>query len=40
MIIEGFFFSFSFKPNVVTLHLNHLVKTVQMRGHNDVFMLN
>ena len=25
---------FSFKLNVVTPHLNHLIGTVQMRGHN------
>ena len=35
MIIEDIFFSyFSFKPYVVTPHLNRLDETVQMRGHN------
>ena len=28
---------FSSKPYVVTLHVNHLVKAVQMRGHNIWF---
>ena len=28
---------FSLKPCVVTPHLNHLVETVQMRGHNICF---
>ena len=40
MIIEGFFFFFcyfSLKPYVVTPHLNRLVETVQIRGHNIGF---
>ena len=34
MITEGIFSYFSLKPYVVTPHLNRLVETVQMRGHN------
>ena len=34
MIIEGYFSYFSLKLYVVTPHLNRLVETVQMRGHN------
>ena len=37
MIIKDNFFYFSSKPYVVTAHLNHLVETVQMRGHNIGF---
>ena len=37
MIIEDNFSYFSLKLYVVTPHLNHLVKTVQMRGHNICF---
>ena len=37
MIIEDNFSYFSLKPYVVTPHLNHLDKTVQMRGHNICF---
>ena len=32
--------NFSSKQYVVTPHLNHLVKTVQMRAHNICFMQN
>ena len=32
-----FFSYFSSKPYVVTPHLNRLVETVQMRGHNICF---
>ena len=41
MIIEGYnsFSYFSFKPYVVTPHLNHLMKTFQMRDHN-LFLCN
>ena len=35
-MIDNFFY-FSSKPYVVTPHLNRLVKTVQMRGHNICF---
>ena len=34
MTTEGCFSYFSLKPYVVTPHLNSLLKTVQMRGHN------
>ena len=34
MIMEGYFFYFSFKPYIVTPQLNRLVETVQTRGHN------
>ena len=34
MIINDNFSYFSLKPYVVTHHLNRLVETVQMRGHN------
>ena len=34
MIIEGYFSSLSLKLYVVTLLLNRLVKTIQVRGHN------
>ena len=34
MIIQVNFSYFSMKPYVVTPHLNHLVETVQIRGHN------
>ena len=37
MITERYFLYFSFKPYVVTPHLNHLIETVQMRGHNIRF---
>ena len=37
MIIRDKFSYFSFKPYVVILYLNHLVKTVQIRGHNIWF---
>ena len=37
MIIEGYFFYFSLKPYDVTPHLNRLIETVQMRGHNICF---
>ena len=35
MIMEGYYFSL--KPYVVTPHLNRLIETVQMRGHNKCF---
>ena len=34
LIIQDKFSYFSLKPYVVTPHLNHLVQTVKMRGHN------
>ena len=37
MIIKDNFFYFSSKPYVVTPHLNRLIETVQMRGHNVCF---
>ena len=37
MIIEDDFSYFTLKPNVVTPLMNHLVETVQMRGHNIGF---
>ena len=37
MIIFSYFSS---KPYVVTPHLNRLIKTVQMRGHNICLMQN
>ena len=37
MIAEGLFSYISFKPYVVTLHLNRLNETVQMRVHNIGF---
>ena len=37
MIIEGYFFLFLIETYVVTPHLNRLVETVQMRGHNIYF---
>ena len=37
LIIEGYFSYFLLKPYVVTPHLNRLVETVQMRGHNICF---
>ena len=37
MIIRDNFSYFSFKPYVVTPHLNRLVETVQMRGLNICF---
>ena len=37
MIIRDNFSYCSSKPYVVTLHLNRLVETVQMRGHNICF---
>ena len=37
MIIEEQFSYFSLKPYVVTPHLNRLVETVQIRGHNICF---
>ena len=37
MITKGYFSYFSLKPYVVTPHLNRLVETVQMRGHNISF---
>ena len=33
-VFDDIFSYFSFKPYVVTPHLNCLVETVQMRGHN------
>ena len=36
-IISANFSYFSFKPYVVTPHLNRLIETVQMRGHNLCF---
>ena len=36
MIRDNFSY-FSLKLNVVTTHLNRLVETVQMRGHNICF---
>ena len=35
MISRDKFCQFCIKMYVVTLHLNHLDKTVQMRGHNS-----
>ena len=35
-----FFFYFSSKPYDVAPHLNRLVKMIQMRGHNKIFMQN
>ena len=40
MIIRDNFSYISLKPYVVTPHLNRLDETVQMRGHNCVFMQN
>ena len=37
LIIFDIFSYFSFKPYVVTPHLNGLIETVQMRGHNICF---
>ena len=37
MIIQDNFSYFSIKPYVLTPHLNRLVETVQMRGHNICF---
>ena len=37
MILEGYFFYFLLKPYVVTPHLNCLIETVQMSGHNLCF---
>ena len=37
MIIQNNFSYFSSKPYVVTPHLNGLIETVQMRGHNICF---
>ena len=37
MIIKDNFSYFSSKPYVVTPHLNRLIETVQMRGHNICF---
>ena len=37
MIFEGYFSYFSLKTYVVTYHLNCLIETVQMRGHNIYF---
>ena len=37
MKFRDIFSYFSMKPYVVTPHLNCLVKTVQMRGHNICF---
>ena len=36
-VFEDNFSYFSSKPYVVTLHLNRLTETVQMRGHNIWF---
>ena len=33
-VFDDNFSNFSSKPYVVTPHLNNLVETVQMRGHN------
>ena len=37
MIIEDNLSYFSLKPYVVTPHLNRLIETIQMRGHNIYF---
>ena len=37
MLFGGHFSYFSFKPYVVTHHLNRLDETVQLRGHNICF---
>ena len=37
MLLLSIYAHFSLKPYVVTLHLNSLVKTVQMKGHNIGF---
>ena len=37
-LIIIFFLFFSLKPYVVTPHLNHLIETVQMSGHNICFL--
>ena len=36
-VFDDNFSYFSLKPYVVIPHLNHLVKTIQMRGHNICF---
>ena len=36
-LLEANFSYFSLKPYVVTPHLNRLIETVQMRGHNICF---
>ena len=36
-VYDDIFSNFSSKPYVVTPHLNRLVETVQMRGHNIGF---
>ena len=40
MIIEGQFFLFLIETIVVTPHLNCLIMTVQMSGHNIHFLVN
>ena len=40
MMIEDNFSYFSLKPYVVTPHLNHLDKMVQMRDHNICYYAN
>ena len=37
MIIKGYFFSFLIETIYYDPHLNCLIKTVQMRGHNICF---
>ena len=39
MIIRDKFYYICIKSYVVTLHLNRLVETVQMKGHNIWFAL-
>ena len=36
-VFDDIFSYFSSKPYVVTPHLNRLIETVQMRGHNICF---
>ena len=36
-VFDDIFSYFSLKPYVATPHLNRLIKTVQMRGHNICF---
>ena len=37
-VLQTQFSSFSSKPYVVTPHLNRLIETVQIRGHNLCFL--
>ena len=37
MIIRDNFYQFYIKQYIVTPHLNRLVETIQMRGHNICF---